>query len=124
MKNPYPKESGFQKRMNYAKRALIRYGDDSNYDIFTRAFDDCFENHDGEAVVFALMKAAKKERQKESKKPGGPDYFLLLVNKNSPMFTRVVMDAYRGGFIEPAQASGLLNTQINNFPKLEAFIHK
>jgi len=63
MKNPYPKESGFQKRMNYAKRALIRYGDDSSYDIFTRAFDECFENHDGEAVVFALMKAAKKERQ-------------------------------------------------------------
>jgi len=74
--------------------------------------------------AFLAREAAKKERQKESKKPGGPDYFLLLVNKNSPMFTRVVMDAYRGGFIEPAQASGLLNTQINNFPKLEAFIHK
>jgi len=74
--------------------------------------------------AFLAREAEKKAKQKEKKKPGGPDYFLLLVNKNSPMFTRVVMDAYRGGFIEPAQASGLLNTQINNFPKLEAFIHK
>jgi Zn-dependent peptidase ImmA (M78 family)/transcriptional regulator with XRE-family HTH domain len=71
---------------------------------------------------FLLREAEKKTKQMEQQKKGGPDYYLLLVNKNSPMFTRVVMDAYRGGFIEPAQASGLLNTQINNFPKLEAFI--
>ena len=50
--------------------------------------------------------------------------FMLLVNKNSPLFTKVVMDAFRGGFIQPTLASVLLNTQVNNFPKLEAFIYK
>ena len=51
-------------------------------------------------------------------------FYMLLVNKNSHLFTKVVMDAFRGGFIQPTQASSLLNTQINNFSKLEAFLHK
>ena len=65
-----------------------------------------------------LLKAKQKE------KPGGPNYYLLLVNKNSHLFTKVVMDAFRGGLIQPTQASTLLNTQVNNFPKLESFLYK
>jgi Zn-dependent peptidase ImmA (M78 family)/transcriptional regulator with XRE-family HTH domain len=70
----------------------------------------------------AEKKAKLKERQKE--KPGGPDYYMLLVNKNSHQFTRIVMDAFRGGHIPPTQASSLLSTQINNFSKLEAWLYK
>ncbi len=66
----------------------------------------------------ALLKAKQKEKK------GGPNYFMLLVNKNGHLFTKVVMDAFRGGSIQPTHASGLLNTQVNNFSKLEAFLHK
>jgi Zn-dependent peptidase ImmA (M78 family)/DNA-binding XRE family transcriptional regulator len=72
---------------------------------------------------FLIKEDEKKMKQKE-KKEGGPNYYMLLVNKNSHLFTKVVMDAFRGGFIQPTQASNLLNTQINNFSKLEAFLHK
>lgn len=78
---------------------------------------------DTDFQAFLLKEEEKKAKQKENKK-GGPDYYLLLVNKNSSLFTKVVMDAFRGGFIQPTQASLLLNTQVNNFPKLEAFIYK
>jgi hypothetical protein len=61
MKNTYPKQEGFQKRVYFARNALIQYAIDSHYDIFTRAFDDCFENFDGDAVVFALAERAKKD---------------------------------------------------------------
>jgi len=66
-------------------------------------------------------KAKLKAKQKE--KISGPNYFRLLVNKNSFLFTQVVLDSFRGGYIEPTQASRLLNTQVNNFSKLEAFIN-
>lgn len=66
-------------------------------------------------------KSRLKEKQKE--KESGPNFYMLLVNKNSHLFTRTVLDAFRGGFIPPTQASNLLNTQINNFSKLEAFLH-
>jgi Zn-dependent peptidase ImmA (M78 family)/transcriptional regulator with XRE-family HTH domain len=71
---------------------------------------------------FLLKEDEKKLKQKLQK--GGPDYYRLLVNKNSHLFTQVVMDAFRGGAIEPTQASSLLNTQINNFSKLESFLYQ
>jgi len=62
--------------------------------------------------------------RKADRKPGGPNYYMLLVNKNGHLFTKVVMDAFRGGLIQPTQASRLLSTQVNHFPKLEAFLYK
>lgn len=76
---------------------------------------------DQEFKYFLQREVEKKAKQKEKK--GGPDYYRLLVNKNSFLFTQVVLDAFRGGYIEPTQASRLLNTQVNNFSKLEAFIN-
>lgn len=73
--------------------------------------------------AFLIKEEEKKAKQKQNKS-GGPDYYMLLVNKNSSLFTRVVMDAFRGGFIQPTQASMLLNTQVNNFSKLEAYLYK
>jgi len=66
--------------------------------------------------------AAQKLKQKE--KPGGPNPYLLRLNKNSRLFTQVVLDLLRSGFVQPTQASFLLGTPSNNFYKLEAQIYK
>lgn len=70
---------------------------------------------------FVIREEEKKAKQKE--KPGGPDPYLLKVNRNSRLFTQTVLDAYRGGNIEPTMASNLLNTQVNKFSKLEARLY-
>lgn len=73
---------------------------------------------------FLKREEAKKIKQKEIEKPGGPNYFLLQLNRNSRLFTQTVLDAFRGGVIEPSMASNLLNVQVNKFPKLEAQIYR
>lgn len=76
--------------------------------------DEAFERY--------VQEQERKKALQRAGKKSGPDHFMLLVNKNSPLFTRVVLDAFRGGAIAPTEASNLLNTQVNNFPKLEAFL--
>ncbi|MGF1586472.1 MAG: ImmA/IrrE family metallo-endopeptidase [Bacteroidales bacterium] len=71
---------------------------------------------------FLQREEEKKKKAKEKK--GGPNYFLLQVNRNSRLFTQTVLDAFRGGSIEPTQASSLLNVKVNKFPKLEAQIYR
>lgn len=69
----------------------------------------------------------EKEREKKAKqkeKDGGPSPYLLRLNKNGRLFTQFVLDAYKGGFVEPNIASFLLNTPTNKFPKLEAQLYK
>ncbi len=73
---------------------------------------------------FLQREAEKKARQKEKEKSGGPNYFLLQLNRNSRLFTQTVLDAFRGGYIEPTQASNLLNVKVNKFPKLEAQMYR
>ena len=77
---------------------------------------------DIEFEEFLSREEEKKIKQKDQK--GGPSPYLLRLNKNSRLFTQIVLDAFRGGFIEPTQASSLLNTQVNNFPKLEAQLYR
>jgi Zn-dependent peptidase ImmA (M78 family)/DNA-binding XRE family transcriptional regulator len=77
-----------------------------------------------EFSAFLRREAEKKARLKEKEKPGGPNYFLLQLNRNSRLFTQTVLDAFRGGFIEPTQASNLLNVQVNKFQKLEAQLYR
>jgi Zn-dependent peptidase ImmA (M78 family) len=67
-------------------------------------------------------KATLKLKQKE--KPGGPNPYLLRLNKNSRLFTQVVLDALRSGYVQPTQASLLLGTPANNFHKLESQIYR
>jgi len=76
---------------------------------------------DADFKAYLLKEDEKKSKQKE--KSGGPNPYLLRLNKNSRLFTQIVLDAFRGGRIAPTQASSLLNTQVNNFPKLEAFLY-
>lgn len=71
-----------------------------------------------------FVKKEEEKKLKAKQKDGGPNPYLLRVNKNSRLFTQFVLDAFRGGNIEPTQASSLLNTSINNFPKLEMQIYK
>jgi Zn-dependent peptidase ImmA (M78 family)/transcriptional regulator with XRE-family HTH domain len=78
---------------------------------------------DIEYNAFLRREEEKRATQKAEKK-GGPNYYLLQLNKNSRLFTQTVLDAFRGGFIEPTQASVLLNVKVNNFPKLEAQLYK
>lgn len=69
---------------------------------------------------FLRKESEKKARIKESGKQGGPNYFLLQLNRNGRLFSQTVLDAFRGGFIEPTLASNLLNVQVNKFQKLES----
>lgn len=71
-----------------------------------------------------FLKKEEEKKLKQKKSSGGPDYFLLQVNRNSRLFTHAVLDAFRSGFIEPTQASSLLNVKINKFPQLEAQLYK
>lgn len=70
---------------------------------------------------FLMKEEERKARQKE--KEGGPNPYLIKLNKNSRLFTQTVLDAFRGGVIEPTHASYLLNVQVNKFPKLESLIY-
>lgn len=71
---------------------------------------------------FQRREEEKKAKQKE-KESGGPNPYLLRLNKNSRLFTQIVLDAFRGGLVAPTLASNLLNTQVNNFHKLEEFLY-
>lgn len=70
---------------------------------------------------FLQREEDKKAKQKDKK--SGPDYFLLQLNKNSRLFTQIVLDAFKGGYIEPTLASNLLNTQVNKFSKFETIMN-
>ena len=77
---------------------------------------------DADFKDFLKKEAAKKERQKD--KEGGPNPYLLRLNKNGRLFTQVVLDAFRSGSLPPSQASNLLNTKVTSFSKFEDFLYK
>lgn len=72
----------------------------------------------------AFLRKEEERKAKQKEHEGCPKYYLLLLNKNSRLFTQAVLDAFKGGIIEPTQASILLNTQVNNFSKLEASLYE
>ncbi len=88
--------------------------------ISTPTYQKLKKQADIDYAQYLKKEAEKKEKQKEKDKPGGPNYFLLQLNRNSRLFTQTVLDAFRGGFIEPTLASNLLNVQVNKFQKLES----
>jgi len=75
-------------------------------------------------AVYLKREAEKKAKQKQKENSGGPNYFLLQLNRNSRLFTQTVLDAFRSGFIEPTLASNLLNVQVNKFQKLESQLYR
>ena len=58
--NPYPRLRGMHKRVSYAVSRLKQLCDrwDARYRISTRGFDNCFEEQDGDAVVWQIMHRA------------------------------------------------------------------
>lgn len=74
--------------------------------------------------AFLKKEEERKAREKNKEKKGGPNYYLLQVNRNSRLFTQTVLDAFRGGAIEPTQASNLLNVQVTRFAKLEEQLYR
>lgn len=88
---------------------------DAGYTSMKAVLDNEFN-----AYVRAL---AEKNKEKERSK-GGPDPYLLRLNKNGRLFTQIVLDAFRGGVIQPTLASSLLNTPVNNFAKFEAIMYR
>jgi len=73
-----------------------------------------------EFEAFLIKEKRKKEKQRQRK--GGPDPYLLRLNKNSRLLTRIVMDSFNNGLLSPSIASNLLNTQINKFQKFEKLL--
>jgi hypothetical protein len=61
--NPYPKQPGFSRRVAYAKRAVKQLARKpwNRSPVSSRNFDNCFENNDGTAVVWALMDATRTD---------------------------------------------------------------
>lgn len=88
--------------------------------ISITTYQDLKKQADKDFAEYLRREAEKKAKQKEKEKPGGPNYFLLQLNRNSRLFTQTVLDAFRGGYIEPTLASNLLNVQVNKFQKLES----
>jgi Zn-dependent peptidase ImmA (M78 family)/transcriptional regulator with XRE-family HTH domain len=90
--------------------------------ISTHSYNLLKKQVDIDFAIFLRKDAEKKAKQKES--IGGPNYFLLQLNRNSRLFTQTVLDSFRGGFIEPTLASSLLNIHINKFQKLESQLYR
>lgn len=55
MSNIYPTFSGFGLRVNYARSAFKKFALEFDKRPNSRSFDNCFENGDGDAVVWQLM---------------------------------------------------------------------
>ena len=87
----------------------------ADYENLKKVADEEFE-------AYKLKEQEVKDKQKG--KDGGPNPYLLRINKNSRLFTQIVIDGFRGGTIAPNQASSLLNTQVNKISKLEAVLYK
>lgn len=117
-----------QKVFNVSKNLGV-----SSFALLVRVFnlgiisDDVYTKlkHEAEIEFKAFLKREeeKKAKLKEKEKKGGPNPYLLRLNKNSRLFTQIVLDAFRGGYIEPTKASYLLNTPVNKFSLLEAQLY-
>lgn len=76
---------------------------------------------DREFKAYLKSLADKDAGAKRTK--GGPNHYLLQLNRNGRLFTQVVLDAFRGGYIQPTVASSLLNAPVNGFSKFERHMH-
>ncbi len=105
----------------------------SSFALLVRALNlnlisiDTYKKLKDQAVIefkeFLRREEERKEKQKEKSKDS-PIYYPLIINRNGRLFTQTVLDAYRGGDIEPTFASNLLNVKVNNFPKLESQMYR
>jgi Zn-dependent peptidase ImmA (M78 family) len=64
-----------------------------------------------------------KESQKK-KSSGGPNYYVMQLRRSSKAFANIVMDFYKSGKVNGADASRLLKVKEGNFVKFEKYIYK
>lgn len=75
---------------------------------------------EAESAFKEFVAREELKKAKQQLREGGPSYYRLRINRNSRLFTQIVLDAFKGGRIEPSHASLLLNVKSNHFSKLEA----
>lgn len=92
--------------------------------ISTSIYQKLKKQVDIDFAEYLKKEAEKTVLRKEKNKQGGPNFFLLQLNRNSRLFTQTVLDAFRGGFIEPTLASTLLHVKVNDFSKLESQLYR
>lgn len=92
--------------------------------ITTQTYHKLRKQADADYKEYLRKEAERKAKLKEKDKKGGPNYFLLQLNRNSRLFTQTVLDAFHGGYIESTHASNLLNVQVNKFNKLESQLYR
>lgn len=88
--------------------------------ITTLQYRELKEHAENEYEKFLEKEKIRREKQKEKKIK--LDTYLLRLNKNGKLFTRIVMDSFNNGSLSPSIASNLLNTQINKFSKFEKLL--
>lgn len=77
-----------------------------------------------EEEAFREFQAREDARKPVSgKHKGGPDPHRMQVYRNGLSFSRLVMDAFRGGLIPATLASSLMGAKISDFSKLEKFAY-
>lgn len=106
--NPYPTYAGFGLRVYRAKQAIERLSRDRYADIYTRGFDNCFENGDGSAVVWALMHKAHAEPAGNAPLTRGIQ-IMFSTTLDEQKYPQCWLDTYNGkppyGDILPVQPS-------------------
>jgi Zn-dependent peptidase ImmA (M78 family) len=60
----------------------------------------------------------------KKKSSGGPNYYIMQLRRSSKAFSNIVMDNYKRGRINGADASRLLKVKEGNFVKFEKYIYK
>lgn len=75
-----------------------------------------------DAAFRDYVQEQETKRLAQAKRDSGPSYYQLLLLRNGTLFTRMVIDAFRGGYMPPTQASSLLNTPVNRFARLESLL--
>lgn len=84
-------------------------------------------DEDSNELLKAADQAWKDFLDKEARKPkssGGPNYYIMVLRRNSRSFATVVMDNYKRGRLPGELASRLLNVREANFGKLETYVYK
>ena len=93
-------------------RALnIRLIDSEKYNSLQKEADSAWKD-------FLLKESQKK------KSSGGPNYYIMQLRRSSKAFANIVMDFYKNGKVNGADASRLLKVKESNFHKFEKYIYK
>lgn len=66
-----------------------------------------------------LFKISQKK-----KSSGGPNYYIMQLRRSGKAFSNVIMNFYKSGKINSAEASRLLKVKEGNFVKFEKYIYK